>query len=114
MPNKDEKARRKEMLHSLRDQERLKTRDGLPAPISALKGLFDFLDEQLSESDCDDTLRFTREHVRQSGVDENSVVEWLKKHGGHCDCEALSNVEEAVADAVPGYERIQNENDTVN
>lgn len=114
MPSKDEKARRKEVLHSLRDNERKNTRDDFPTPILALKGLFEFLDAQLSESDCDDTLRLTREYVRQNTMDENLMVPWLEEHGGHCDCEALNNVEAIVADAVPGYDQIHDEPGRVN
>lgn len=114
MPSKDEKLHRKELLHSLRNNERQKTRDGFPAPILALKGLFDFLDVQLSEGECDDTLRFTREYINRNAVDEDSIVQWLEKHGGNCDCEALNNVEEIVADAVPGYDRIRDETGSVN
>jgi hypothetical protein len=114
MPSKDEKARRKDLLHSLRNQERQKTREGFPAPILALKGLFDFLDEQLSESDCDDTLRLTRDYVRRNAMDESLIVPWLEEHGGYCDCEALNNVEALVADAVPGYDQIRDESGSVN
>jgi len=109
MTGKDEKARRKEILHSLRNEGRQKTRDGFPIPVLALKGLFDFLDLQLSESVCDDTLRFTRDYVRSNGMNESQIVEWLEGHGGYCDCEALNNVEEIVADAVPDYQRIRDE-----
>jgi len=114
MPSKDETARRKELLHSLRSQERQKTREGLPAPILALKGLFDFLHAQLTESDCDDTLRLTREYVRRNTMDENLVIQWLEKYGGYCDCEALDNVEAIVEDAVSGYDQIRDETGSVN
>jgi hypothetical protein len=114
MPSKDEKTRRKELLHSLRDQDRQNARDNFPAPILVLKGLFDFLDRQFSESECDDTLRFTREYLRRNAMDENLVVQWLEKHGGFCDCEVLDNVEPTLEDAVPGYDRIGSENGRVN
>jgi len=114
MPNKDEKARRKELLHSLRNEERKKTQDGFPVPILALKDLFDFLDVQLAEADCDDTLRFTRQYLQRNAINEVAVVAWLEEHGGYCDCEALNNVEEIVADAVRGYDRIHEGTDSVN
>jgi len=114
MPNKDEIARRKELLHGLRDQKRQRTRDAFPAPIGELKELFDFLDERLSESNCDDTLRFTREFVRQHAMEEDLTIQWLEENGGFCDCEALNNVEEIVADAVQGYDRIRIDSDGVN
>lgn len=114
MASKDEKARRKELLHSLRNGEREKARESLPAPILGLKALFDFLDAQLSKSDCDHTLRFTLEYVRQNAMDETLVVSWLEKHGGYCDCEALNNVEEIVAEAVPGYDQIHDDPGSIN
>jgi hypothetical protein len=36
-------------------------------------------------------------------LSEGSIVGWLQKNGGYCDCEALNNAEEVVEDAVPGY-----------
>jgi hypothetical protein len=114
MPSKDEKARRQELLHGLRGQQRQKTRDAFPAPIQELKELFDFLDERLSDSHCDDSLRFTREFVRQHAMEEDRIIRWLEEHGGHCDCEALNNVEEIVAEAVGGYDRIRSDSESVN
>lgn len=114
MPSSVEKARRKELLHSLRDKERQKARESFPGPILALKGLFDFLDLRLSDSECDDTLRFTHEYIRRNDLDERQTVEWVEGHGGFCDCEVLNNIEPAVAEAVPGYDRIRNETGSVN
>jgi hypothetical protein len=102
MPSNDEKARRKELLHSLRDKERQKARESFPASILALKGLFDFLDLRLSESECDDTLRFTLEYIRRNDLDKRLTVEWVEGHGGFCDCEVLNNLEPVVAEAVTG------------
>jgi len=82
MPNKDEKARRKELLHSLRDEEPKKTQAGFPAPILALKDLFDFLHVKLADTDCDDTLRFTRQYLQRNAMHEVAVVAWLEEHGG--------------------------------
>ena len=112
MPDQDEKARRKQLLNAMREQQRQSARESLPAPISTLKELFDFLDRRLSETDCDDTLRFAREFVRVSDLHEADVG-WLETNGGHCDCEALNNVEDVLAEAVPGYEQIRGDNKTV-
>ena len=113
MPKQDEKARRKQLLNAMREQQRQSARESLPASISALKGLFDFLDRRLSESDCDDTLRIAREFIRVNGLNEANVIGWLEANGGHCDCEALNNVEDVLAEAVPGYEQIRGDNHTV-
>lgn len=114
MPGKDKKAQRKKLLHALRDDRRKSARESLPLPLSALKDLFDFLDERLSNAECGHTLLLTRQFMQQKGIDENQVIPWLEKNGGYCDCEVIANVEEAVSDAFPGYDRIRRGNSTVN
>ena len=47
MPDKNEKARRKELLHATREEARRKVRDGLPVPVPVLKALFDYTDAHL-------------------------------------------------------------------
>ncbi|MDR3753940.1 MAG: DUF2695 domain-containing protein [Terracidiphilus sp.] len=106
MPDKDKKARRKDILHGLRNEERQKTRDGFPASAVALKGLFSFLDEALQTQDCDDTLRLTRDFIVRNVLKGDEMVEWLEDNGGYCDCEVLDNVEQIVSDAVPDYENL--------
>jgi hypothetical protein len=68
-----------------------------------LKALFDYLDEQLGSSECDDTLRYVRDFIRARCLPEEAVVSWFEDNGGHCDCEALANAEPVVEEAVPGY-----------
>jgi hypothetical protein len=101
VPNRDEKAKRKEILHTLREEQSQKVRESLPAEVEDLKKLFDFVDKKLSDRDCDDTLRFTLEFVRQNAMDESRVVPWLESNGGYCDCEVLNNVEEVVDNVIP-------------
>ena len=103
MPDKNEKARRKELLHSVREDARRKVRDSLPVPAPVLKALFDYADVQLESSECDDTLRHVRDFIRDRSLPEDAIVNWLENNGGHCDCEALANAEQAVEEAVPGY-----------
>ena len=114
MLSKEEKARRKETVHGLRDQQRQKIREGFPAPVLALKELFDQLDLRLSDEECDHSLRLTREFLRRGAMDEGRIIEWLEEQGGHCDCEVLNNVEAIVAEAVPGYDEMGDESSSVN
>jgi len=103
MPDNNEKARRKELLNGIRDEARRKVRDSLPVPLPVLKALFDFLDGQLKSTECDNTLRLVLDFVRQNGLPEGPVVDWLRDNGGYCDCEALMNAEQVVENAVPDY-----------
>src|SRR5215469_14563270 len=103
MPDKSEKPRRKELLHAVREDAKRKTRDSLPVPVPVLKALFDYLDEQLGSSECDDTLRHVRDFIRGRSLPEEAVMSWLQNNGGHCDCEALANAEQVVEEAITGY-----------
>ena len=57
MPDKNEKARRKAIQSAAREEAKQKVRDGLPVPAPALKALFDYVDQQLKSTECDNTLR---------------------------------------------------------
>jgi hypothetical protein len=68
-------------------------------PISAedLASLFNHLDAALSDG-CDHTFRFTRMFLVSRSLSTESVLSWLPKFGGYCDCEVLANVEESWPD----------------
>jgi len=36
-------------------------------------------------------LHFTKQWIAKHGQVESSVLDWLKSHGGFCDCEVLAN-----------------------
>lgn len=94
MGNKPGKEERKAMLRDVKQRQRAEAEARLPLPRSDLTALFDFLDSRLESEDCDHTLRLTREFLRERSVPEEPVVAWLGEHGGFCDCEVLSNVED--------------------
>jgi Protein of unknown function (DUF2695) len=103
MPDQDEKARRRVILHSQREDKGRTVRDNLPVPASMMKSLFDYIDGHLSLSECDNTLRYAREFVHAQSLPKDSVLAWLEGAGGYCDCEAINNAEEVLEDAIPGY-----------
>lgn len=90
-------------------EERARIAGSLPAPPLVLRELFDYLDRKLSEHDCEDNLRFAHEFVVARELPVRPMLAWLEEHGGYCDCEALSNVEEIVSDVVPGYELLRSD-----
>jgi hypothetical protein len=103
MTGRSQKAHRKEILHTLREDERRLVREGLPIPAPMMKALFDYIDGKLSSTECDHTLRYAKEFIQERQLPETKTLAWLKAAGGHCDCEALSNAEGTVEDAVRGY-----------
>ena len=57
MPDKNEKARRKSIQRTAREDARQKVRDTLPVPAPVLKALFEYVDQQLKSTECDHTHR---------------------------------------------------------
>lgn len=103
MPGKDEKARRKEILHFQREQKRRLIREGLPVPAPMMKALFDFINKKLASSECNHSLYHANEFIKVNRLPKDAVISWLEKAGGYCDCEAIYNAEELLEDAIPGY-----------
>ncbi|TGE20456.1 DUF2695 domain-containing protein [Hymenobacter aquaticus] len=94
MPSKEDKQKRKEILAGLSAKHKAEKVANLPLPLTELKALFDYLDEQLGETDCDDTLRLTQQFLESRNIPVAPITAWLDTYGGYCDCEVLANVEE--------------------
>jgi hypothetical protein len=107
MPEKNEKARRKAIKRSVRDDANQKVRDNLPVPAAVLKALFNHVDTQLKSTECDNTLRHALDFLRKNGLPEQTVIGWLEDNHGYCDCETLWNSEEVLEEAVPGYRDLE-------
>lgn len=95
MPSKAEKERRKQLLAPLQQQAAAAFEESLPMPREQFQQLFDYLDEALGRHGCDHSPRLTLRCLEAAGMEEpEPVLIWLRKHGGHCDCEILANVED--------------------
>ncbi|WP_294230656.1 DUF2695 domain-containing protein [uncultured Chryseobacterium sp.] len=93
--DKDEKARRKRILSELRQKQQQEFEQSLPIDREILANLFDYLDDQLEESGCDDTNILTATFLKNKKIENiEMVLDWLAENGGYCDCEILANVEE--------------------
>ena len=104
MLSPEEKARRRAIKVSLREAEREKFRAGLPISPLVVRNLFDFVDQSLSDVECDSTLKHTLLFVSQHDLEAMPIITWLERSGGCCDCEVLANVEESFLDAFPKAE----------
>ncbi|MFT3911449.1 MAG: DUF2695 domain-containing protein [Ferruginibacter sp.] len=95
MPDKNEKERRKQIMDEIGRKEKEQFEKSLPMNRDKFKALFDYLDKQLSEVDCDDTLKLTNLFLQSISVTNISEInKWLEERSGYCDCEVLANVEE--------------------
>lgn len=80
-------------MEELAQKSRKEFEENLPMSRDDFKRLFDFLDEKLTDTDCDDRLTLTKSFLLNNNI-PNPVLDWLEENGGHCDCEVLMNVEE--------------------
>jgi len=88
----------------MRQAERAGMRSSLPVAPDVMRSLFDFVDERLSNADCDGSLERTVTFLQQRKLPVELVVNWLRSAGGYCDCEVLSNAEERFLVAVSEHE----------
>lgn len=95
MPDKNEKARRRQIHKELQEKAQIEFEESLPVSREIFHSLFDFLDEELEKNGCDDRLKLTQQFLETNHIENIEQVEnWLKENGGFCDCEVLYNVEE--------------------
>jgi hypothetical protein len=95
MPGKDEKEKRKKIMKDLQQKADEQFETSLPIGRNVFKTLFDHLDEQLGEHDCDNSLKITEAFLSANSIENAAVViHWLREHSGYCDCEVLANVEQ--------------------
>lgn len=95
MPSKEEKERRKEIQRNLSQKVNEEFEKSLPISRDQFKELFGHLDLKLGDQECSNSLQLTQEFLQNAGVRNIAEVRnWLAKHGGHCVCEVLANVED--------------------
>jgi hypothetical protein len=95
MPDKNEKERRKKIIDDLGQKSKEDFEMSLPMSRDDFQKLFDFLDEKLTDDDCDNTLKLTGEFLLINNIlNSDSILAWLNENGGGCDCEVLMNIEE--------------------
>jgi hypothetical protein len=94
MVSSEEKARRKALKQGVRQEERDQIRSSLPISQPQMRALFDSVDQQLTDQNCDDTLKYTLAFLNQHGLSVEPVIKWLEAAGAYCDCEVLANAEQ--------------------
>ncbi len=95
MPDKNEKERRRQIMNKLTKKAKEEFELSLPMSRELFKNLFDYLDQKLTDSDCDNNLKSTTIFLETYNINNgDKIKEWLEDNGAYCDCEVLDNVEE--------------------
>jgi hypothetical protein len=100
MPDQKEIDRRKQIARDLKLKARQEFESSLPMSREKFSALFNYLDEQLNDKACDDSLKLTVSFLQSLKLDNTEeITQWLTENGGYCDCEVLANVEEKFDDS---------------
>lgn len=86
-PHKDE------LKKAWRERRRQELAASIHMPLQDLRDLFVPLDQE-APAGCNHILRVTAEFLQKRGLETESIIPWLREHGGYCDCEVLANVED--------------------
>jgi hypothetical protein len=93
-----DKTEKKRLKREHREKLKQAFFDSLPMSKELFNQLFDFLDEHLEVSGCRRDLQLTSDFLKNKNISAESVVSFLREHGGYCDCEVLGNVAENFRD----------------
>ena len=89
-----EKERRKQILKEIKRKETNDFLQNLPIDRKLILELFDYLDTELDNSECNHDYTNTNEFLKSKNIDIEIMYDWLQDNGGYCDCEILCNIQE--------------------
>lgn len=89
-----DKVSKKLMKKAFKEKEQREFEESLPMKGVDFLPLFDFLEEELDEVDCDGGLSLLDKYCKKQNLDFDTLKNWFNQYGGFCDCEILANIEE--------------------
>jgi hypothetical protein len=92
MASKQEIQRRKASYRAAARAQQEAEEAAMPISREQLAGLFDHLDA--AGEPCRHTLALTSAYLAAHGLPQETILPWLGRYGGYCDCEVLANVED--------------------
>ncbi len=87
------RKRQIENLKQMNGEELEKFFASLPITKEKLEELFEFVEDELYETECDDTARFAMQFMLNENLPFPKILAWLNANGGHCDCKIMENIE---------------------
>jgi hypothetical protein len=81
-----------ENLEQLSGEELEAFLDSLPAGPQTISGMLDYIEDELYESECNDTLRHAMRFMMENRLDFPKITTWLNENGGYCDCKVMDEI----------------------
>ena len=66
--------------------------NAMPAGQHSMSELFDYVEDELYDSGCDHTLRYSMRYMMEQGLNFPKIANWLNENGGYCYCKVMEQV----------------------
>ena len=66
--------------------------DSLPAKQHTISEMLDYIEDELYDSECRDTLQHAMRFMMEKRLDFPKITSWLNENGGYCDCKIMSEI----------------------
>ena len=86
------RKRQIENLEQLSGQELQAFIDSLPAAQHTISELLDFVEDELYENECNDSLQFAMQFMMRNHLNFPKITSWLNENGGYCDCKVMEQI----------------------
>jgi hypothetical protein len=81
-----------ENLEQLSGEELQAFIDSLPAGQDTISDLIDFVEDELSENECNHSLQYSMKFMMDNRLNFPKITSWLNDNGGYCDCKVLAEI----------------------
>jgi hypothetical protein len=95
-----EKSERKKIFNEIKDKELKEFRKLLPIEEYLFPKLFDYVDQKLSDNQCNNDFTFTSEFCKNNNINIENLQNWFVNQSQCCDCEIL-NLEDSFEYLLP-------------
>ena len=86
------RKRQIENLEQLSGEELQAFLDSLPAKQDTISDLIDYVEDELFESECNDSLQHAMRFMMENNLNFGKITSWLNENGGYCDCKVLEQI----------------------
>jgi len=81
-----------ENLEQLSGEELQAFLDSLPAGQDTISEMLDFIEDELSVSECNHSLQFAMKFMMDNRLNFPRLTSWLNDNGGYCDCKVMAEI----------------------
>jgi len=86
------RKRQIENLEQLSGEELQTFVDSLPAGEQTISELLDYIEDELYDSECNHSLRYSMQFMMENQLNFPKITSWLTGNGGYCDCKVLEQI----------------------